>query len=185
VQAHTAGLYVWTEVFGNPDESLEQESSRTQLEACVPPAGPVATVFSGFEDRSFTDLETAGHTLAFLETESDQYETSVSLVAFDLDRSSVGPELSQPVADGGPPPGEGYADVFPDGLDGYAIDASGDIAWIQEYYSLTRALYVFTGDSNAAVKVEEGDLGDVGLTAGELTWTNGGQARSEAIAALM
>ena len=205
VQAHTAGLYLWTEVLGNPDEVddepvLERGPSGAQLEACVPPAGPVATVWSATElapqeQSSFSGLETAGHTLAFVETQSDQYGTSQYLVAFDLDRSSEGPGcqmvtgyrhclLREIVAAGGPPPGEASAEVFPDGLAGYAIDASGDIAWIQDYASSRRALYILTGHSNAAIKVEEGDLGDVALNGGELTWTVGGQARSQAIATI-
>src|SRR5271165_6631002 len=85
VLAHTAGLDVWTEVFGDPYEPYYEAGA--MLEACVPPAGPVVTVSGG----EFQELRTAGHTLAFIETRVEQEGTNKELVAFDLDRTSTGP----------------------------------------------------------------------------------------------
>ena len=190
--AQTAGLDVWTEVFGDP---YEPEDAGAMLEACVPPAGPIVTV-SVASGGEFQELRTAGHTIAFIETHIEQQGTNEELVAFDLDRTSTGPGcgisrgyehclLREGVEDAGPQPAEPFGQYFAVGLVGaYAVDASGDIAWIQDYQSTRRALYILTAQSKNVVKVTEGDLADVSLSSGELTWTAGGQARKEDLATL-
>ncbi len=190
VWAHTAGLDVWSEVFGDP---REPGAAGFMLEACVPPAGPVVTL-SDAGDGELQELHIAGHTLAFIEAHVEKEGTNAELVAFDLDRISTGPGcgmslgsqhclLRESVEDAGPQPAEPFGQDFAVGLvGGYALDPSGDIAWIQGYQSSRRALYILTAESTTVVKAAEGDLADVALSSGELTWTAGGQAESEALA---
>lgn len=192
MQLHTAGLDAWTEVIGDP---YEPGAAGFMLEACVPPAGAVVTL-SDASPGELHEFRDAGHVLAFIETHVEQEGAREELLAFDLDRTSPGPGcdvfvvgyrnclLREVVGDAGPQPPEPFGQEFAVGLVGYALDASGDIAWIQDYQSSRRALYVLTPQSKTAVKVAEGDLADVALSAGGLTWTADGQAQSQAIATL-
>lgn len=192
VQVHAAGLDVWTEVLGDPHEP---GAGGFMLEACAPPAGAIVTVADA-NDRELHDLHAAGHVLAFIETQVEEEGSREELVAFALDRSSTGPGcepfivgyrnclLREVVEEGGPQPPEPFGEEFAIGLAGYAFDTSGDIAWIQEYQSSRRALYIVMAGSKTAVKVAEGGLGDVALGAGELTWTADGVAHEQALAAL-
>lgn len=213
LDADTAELRVWTEVLPLIELVPHSEAAQVaaepvqdyvqRVQACAAPRGAARTIWSEYPgypgEHAFGGLKTAGRTIAYIETSTDQYGSTEALYAYNLERdwdrlsSLTGNGASTEncllnvevniANDGGGPPGEGHATTFPVGLGGYAIDASGDVAWIQDFYSGLRTLRVLTSHSSAVANIEEGAPEDLGLGA-ELTWTSGGEPHSRAIASI-
>ncbi len=197
---HTSQLRVWRNVVGDPAERGSRERRwSSSLQACTPPSGPVVTLWSinseeAIQDSSsFSELRVLGTVVAFLESSSSQYGTVETLEVLDLSRHAPGLScastnqpasarycvLSARVGE----VGEFFGTGAPDGIAEYAIDAAGDVAWLQKQGGL-QTLYIDTPASRQPVSVEAGGgLGGVVLSGGVLSWSSAGQQHSQPVAA--
>jgi hypothetical protein len=79
--------------------------------------------------------------------------------------------------------GEFFGTGGPDGVAEYAIDAAGDVAWVQRQGAV-ETLYFATPATRQPVSVEAGSsLGGLALSEETLSWSAGGRAHSESVEA--
>lgn len=173
-------MLAWSKVLGGGREV------RTLVVACLRPGGQRHTLYespASYWPPAFSQVKSAGTLLAMLITAGGGYGSVGDLVVFDVRsgkrRARTQVQLS---TDYIPSP---YASLV-----GYALDAAGDIAWIEsagerrippqestgsDYLRLQTARGTRTLDIAAAIS-------SVAIAGGEVTWLSGGVAHSTPLA---
>jgi hypothetical protein len=169
----------------DPPEEPDNEDSHGEGEepyfACVPPRGRKRQIFS--EERDLEEysaqsgLHVAGHFVGIASSGADHYNNGGNeLTVFDIARGTVAFEVDYSFSEG---------QTVTTAVGPFAIDARGDVAWVAKVFngSGSPRETLMLRDAEGQRDVEAGvGISDVAINGHVLSWTSGGQRRSQALA---
>jgi streptogramin lyase len=174
-------LIVWMDPPEEPDNEDSHGEGEEPYFACVPPRGTKRQIF--VEERDLEEyhaqsgLHVAGHFIGIASSGADHYNSgSNDLTVFDIARGTVALDVSYSFSEG---------QTATTAVGPFAIDARGDVAWVVKVFNGSgspRETLVLR-DTEGQRDVEAGvGISDVAINGHVLSWTSGGERRSQALA---